>query len=72
MELGGEEAVRNMAKTYLKVDTAKARAMFTDRAGLITKSQEALAEIFINAILSFKRILIPIMSTSLCYAHFDF
>jgi hypothetical protein len=52
LELGGEDAVRNMAATYLKADTAKARAMFTDRAGLVTKSQEALAEIFINAILS--------------------
>ena len=44
--------MRNMAAVYLKADTAKARAMLTDKAGLITKSQEALAEIFINAILS--------------------
>jgi len=52
MDLGGDEAIRNLAKTYLKTDTAKARATLTDKAGLITKSQEALAEIFINAILS--------------------
>ena len=52
MDLGGEEAIRTLAKTYLKANTPKARATLTDKAGLITKSQEALAEIFINAILS--------------------
>ena len=52
MDLGGEDAIRNLAKTYLKTDTSKARAMLTDKAGFITKSQDALAEIFINAILS--------------------
>jgi len=52
MDLGGEEAIRNLAKTYLKTNTSKARATLTDKAGLITKTQDALAEIFINAILS--------------------
>ena len=52
MDLGGEEAIRTLAKTYLKANTARARATLTDKAGFITKSQEALAEIFINAILS--------------------
>jgi len=52
MDLGGDEAIRNLAKTYLKANTSKARATLTDKAGLITKTQEALAEIFINAILS--------------------
>jgi hypothetical protein len=52
MDLGGEEAIRNLAKTYLKANTSKARATLTEKAGLITKTQDALAEIFINAILS--------------------
>jgi len=35
MDLGGEEAIRNLAKVYLKTDTPKARATLTDKAGLI-------------------------------------
>jgi hypothetical protein len=52
MDLGGEEAIRNLAKTYLKANTSKARATLTEKTGLITRTQDALAEIFINAILS--------------------
>ena len=52
MDLGGEEAIRNLAKTYLKANTPKARATLTEKVGFITKTQDALAEIFINAILS--------------------
>ena len=52
MDLGGEAAIRNLAKTYLKANTSKSRATLTEKAGLITKTQDALAEIFINAILS--------------------
>ena len=52
MDLGGEGAIRNLANIYLKANTAKARATLTDKAGFITKTQDALAEIFINAILS--------------------
>jgi hypothetical protein len=52
MDLGGDEAIRNLAKTYLKANTSKARATLTEKVGFITKTQDALAEIFINAILS--------------------
>ena len=52
MDLGGEEAIRNLAKTYLKANTSKSRATLTEKVGLFTKTQDALAEIFINAILS--------------------
>jgi len=52
MDLGGDEAIRNLAKTYLKADTAKARATLSEKVGFITRTQDALAEIFINAILS--------------------
>ena len=52
MDLGGDEAIRNLAKTYLKANTSKARATLTEKVGFITRTQDALAEIFINAILS--------------------
>ena len=52
MDLGGEAAIRNLAKTYLKANTSKSRATLTEKVGLFTKTQDALAEIFINAILS--------------------
>ena len=34
MDLGGEEAIRNLAKTYLKANTSKSRATLTEKAGL--------------------------------------
>jgi hypothetical protein len=55
MELGGEEQIRNLAQAYLKLDTSIARAAVNEKTGLIgnlTKSSEAMSEVFINAILS--------------------
>jgi hypothetical protein len=54
-ELGGEEQIRNLALGYLKLDTAVARAAVNEKVGLIgnlSKASDALAEVFINAILS--------------------
>ena len=54
-ELGGEEQIRSLAQSYLKLDTAVARAAVNEKVGIIgnlSKSSDALAEIFINAILS--------------------
>ena len=55
MELGGEEQIRNLALGYLKLDTPIARAAVNEKTGLfgnLTKSSEAMSEVFINAILS--------------------
>ena len=54
-ELGGEEQIRSLAQSYLKLDTAVARAAVNEKVGLIgnlSKASDALAEVFINAILS--------------------
>ena len=54
-ELGGEEQIRNLAQAYLKLDTPIARAAVNEKTGLfgnLTKSSEAMSEVFINAILS--------------------
>ncbi len=54
-ELGGEEQIRSLAQSYLKLDTPIARAAVNEKVGLIgnlSKASDALAEVFINAILS--------------------
>jgi len=54
-ELGGEDEIRALAKSYLKLDTPEARAAVNEKTGLInnlSKASEAMSEVFINAILS--------------------
>ena len=54
-ELGGEDEIRTLAKSYLKLDTPEARAAVNEKTGLInnlSKASEAMSEVFINAILS--------------------
>ena len=52
VEMGGVDDVRHLADLYLKNKTATKRAMFTDKAGFLTKASKAASEVFIQVILS--------------------
>jgi hypothetical protein len=52
VEMGGVDDVRHLADLYLRNKTATKRAMFTDKAGFLTKASKAASEVFIQVILS--------------------
>lgn len=52
IELGGEENIRATARLYLDTPNNVKAIKFTDKAGLITKLSDSVAEVFLNVILS--------------------